>query len=332
MAPGDIVPALPWLAPFAALARLADTRPNLCDVPPVSGELVSVVIPARNEASTIETVVRSVLGSTYQPLELLVVDDRSTDATATILRQLATKDRRIRLVDGEPLPDGWYGKPWACQQGYRKARGDLLLFTDADTTHHPELLGRAVAALRSEGAGLLTVAPHQRCVTFWERLVMPQIWLLLGLRYHPRRVNRARRERDVIANGQFVLVPREAYESAGTHAAVRHEVAEDLALAQCFLRTGRRIHFAFADGFMETRMYRSRAAHGRGGAAVLADSPGDARHWRRESFRGGSGRRTLGAVLGPDIDRNADSILLRPGVSARRPHGAVHRGSLDLAG
>ena len=257
MAPADLLPALPWLALFAALARLADTRPNLSDVAPTSGELVSVIVPARNEAATIETVVRSVLGSAYQPLELLVVDDRSTDGTAMILRRLASEDGRVHVVDGEPLPDGWYGKPWACEQGYRRARGDLLLFTDADTRHHPELLGRAVAALRSERAGLLTVAPHQRCVTFWERLVMPQIWLLLGLRYHPRRVNRARRERDVIANGQFILVPREAYEAAGTHAAVRHEVAEDLALAQRFLRSGRTIHFAFAHGFMETRMYRS---------------------------------------------------------------------------
>ena len=257
MAPADFLTALPWLAPFAALARLADTRPNLSDVAPTSGELVSVIIPARNEAATIETVVHSVLGSAYRPLELLVVDDRSTDTTAMILRRLAAEDGRIRVVDGAPLPDGWYGKPWACQQGYREARGDLLLFTDADTTHHPELLGRAVAALQSERAGLLTVAPHQRCVTFWERLVMPQIWLLLGLRYHPKRVNRARRERDVIANGQFILVPREAYESAGTHAAVRHEIAEDLALAQRFLRAGRTIHFAFADEFMETRMYRS---------------------------------------------------------------------------
>jgi chlorobactene glucosyltransferase len=259
MAPADFLPALPWLAPFAALARLADTRPNLSDVAPASGELVSVIIPARNEAATIETVVRSVLASAYQPLELLVVEDRSTDATATILRRLAAEDGRIRVVDGEPLPDGWYGKPWACQQGYREARGDLLLFTDADTTHHPELLGRAVAALRGERAGLLTVAPYQRCVTFWERLVMPQIWLLLGLRYHPKQVNRARRERDVIANGQFILAPREAYESAGTHASVRREVAEDLALAQRFLRAGRTIHFAFADGFMETRMYRTLA-------------------------------------------------------------------------
>jgi chlorobactene glucosyltransferase len=251
----DLVPALPWLAPFAGIFRLAANRPNLSDVRPASGRLVSVIIPARNERGTIETVVRSVLASTYHPLELLVVNDRSTDDTAAIVRGLAAEDGRMRLIEGEALPSGWYGKPWACHQGYRAARGELLLFTDADTRHEPELLARAVGALEEARADLVTVAPFQRCVTFWERVIMPQIWLLLGLRYHPARVSRARRERDVIANGQFILVPRESYEALGTHEAVRHEVAEDLALAQACVRKGRKLLFAFAERFMETRMY-----------------------------------------------------------------------------
>jgi chlorobactene glucosyltransferase len=252
----ELLPALPWLVPFASLFRLASSRPNLADAPLADGTLVSVIIPARNESATIETVVRSVLASTYRPLEILVVDDRSTDDTAAIVRRLASEDARVRLVRGEPLPPGWYGKPWACLQGYRAARGELLLFTDADTRHGSELLARAVGALRAERADLVTVAPRQLCLTFWERVVMPQIWLLLALRYHPARVNRARRERDVIANGQFILVPRTSYETVGTHEVVRGEVAEDLALAQAFHRAGRRIHFAFAERFMETRMYR----------------------------------------------------------------------------
>ena len=131
----ELLPALPWLVPFAALPRLANTRPNLSDTPGVTGIPVSVVIPARNESATIETVVRSVLGSSYRPLELLVVDDRSTDDTAAVVERLAAEDGRVRLVRGEPLPEGWYGKPWACLQGYRAATGDLLLFTDADTRH-----------------------------------------------------------------------------------------------------------------------------------------------------------------------------------------------------
>ena len=200
---------------------------------------------------------RSILASAYHPFDVVVVDDRSTDDTATIVERLAAGDSRVRLVRGAPLPEGWYGKPWACAQGAEQATGSLLLFTDADTWHEPELLGRAVAALQRERADLVTVSPHQRCVTFWERVVMPQVWLLLGVRYHPSRVNRARRERDVIANGQVILTTREAYTAAGTHSAVRHEVAEDLALAQAYFRHGRRLHFAFADRLMETRMYQS---------------------------------------------------------------------------
>jgi chlorobactene glucosyltransferase len=253
----DLLPALAWLAPFAALPRLADHRPTLSDVPPAGGTPVSVIIPARNEGDTIETAMRSILASTYAPFELIVVDDRSTDETPAIVALLAAQDSRVRLLPGQPLPPGWYGKPWACVQGARAAAGALLLFTDADTRHEPELLGRAVAALAQAQADLVTVAPYQRCVTFWERVIMPQILLPLGIRYHPRRVNQARRERDVIANGQFILTTRGAYDAVGTHASVRQEVAEDLALAQRYVRAGRRIHFAFADRLMETRMYRN---------------------------------------------------------------------------
>jgi chlorobactene glucosyltransferase len=219
---------------------------------------VSVIIPARNEAATIQTVIRSVLASTYNPLELLVVDDRSTDATATLVEPFLS-DQRVRLVHGGDLPEGWYGKPWACYQGYREARGELLLFTDADTHHRPELLERAVGALLTQEVDLVTVSPMQRCLTFWERIVMPQIWFLLALRYSPASVNRARKGRDVIANGQFILTTRTAYEAVGTHRIVRHEVAEDLALAQTYLARGRKLHFSHAERLMETRMYQGLA-------------------------------------------------------------------------
>jgi chlorobactene glucosyltransferase len=247
--------SLPWFLPFLTLFRLARKTPNLRQVPPAENHLVSVIVPARNEARTIRTVVDSILESGYPRFELLVVDDRSVDETAALVEQRAATDPRLRLIRGQELPAGWYGKPWACWQGYRAARGDVLVFTDADTRHAPELLGRTVGALEASGAALVTVAPRQRCVTLWERLVMPQIWVLLGLRYHPERVNHARHARDVIANGQFIMMPREAYEAIGTHQAVRAEVVEDLALAQQTWRTGRKLHFAFAEHYMETRMY-----------------------------------------------------------------------------
>ena len=253
----DLVPAVPWLLPFLALPRLTGRTPSLSDAPVARGELVSVIVPARNEATTISTLLTSLLATDYHPIEVLVVDDRSTDGTAALVSGIS--DPRLRLIRGEELPDGWYGKPWACYQGFRAARGSLLLFTDADTRHHSELLGRAVGALSQERAGLVTVSPLQRCITFWERVVMPQIWFLLALRYHPPAVNRARKERDVIANGQFILTTREAYETVGTHKVVSHEVAEDLALAQAYLRGGFKLHFAFAERLMETRMYQSLA-------------------------------------------------------------------------
>ena len=257
----DYLPALPWLLPYLGFVRLARREPDLERGPaaPRATPLVSVIIPARNEADTIETVVRSILATTYPSVELIVVDDRSTDATGEIAARLAETDPRVRVVAGEELPVGWYGKPWACVQGWRAARGEVLVFTDADTRHAPELLSRTTAALEATGAGLVTVSPHQVCVSFWERVVMPQIWLLLGLRYHPRIVSRARRARDVIANGQFIMVARAAYEAVGTHEAVRGEVAEDLALAQAFHATGRRVHFAFGERLMETRMYQGLA-------------------------------------------------------------------------
>jgi chlorobactene glucosyltransferase len=265
--------ALPWAVAWVILTRVLRVRPRLEDIPPLlDGPLVSVIIPARDESRTIATVVRSLLASAYRNVEVIVVDDRSTDGTADVVEQLwstvngqrSAVDRRpstvdTRLIHGSPLPTGWYGKPWACVQGYRAARGELLLFTDADTKHEPMLLPHAVAALQAGRGELVTVMPHQRCVTFWERVVMPQFWTLLGFRFHPDEVNGARRARDVIANGQFIFMKREDYEAIGTHEAVRHAVAEDLELAQVVHASGRRVWFGFALSLMETRMYHGLA-------------------------------------------------------------------------
>ena len=126
-------------------------RPQLRDYPPqASGPLVSAIIPARNEAANIATCVRSVLGTTYDPVEIVVVDDGSTDGTGEIVERLAQAPEaqgRVRLVRGAALPAGWFGKQWALVQGYHVARGELLLFTDADTRHGPELIPRTVRAL-----------------------------------------------------------------------------------------------------------------------------------------------------------------------------------------
>lgn len=251
------LPGLLWAAPLVGIAKLARREPDVAKAAPASGIPVSVIIPARNEAGTIETVVRSILASSYDAFELIVVDDRSTDDTAARVAALARTDPRLRLVPGADLPAGWFGKPWACAQGAAVATGRYLLFTDADTTHSPPLIAHATGAMEADGAALLTLTTQQTCVTFWERIVMPQIWVVLGLRYPPQRVNTATRPDQLVANGQFIMVRREAYDAVGGHHAVQGEVVEDLALAQAFLRAGQRVRLMFGETLISTRMYRS---------------------------------------------------------------------------
>jgi chlorobactene glucosyltransferase len=150
------------------------------------------------------------------------------------------------------------GKPWACWQGFTAAQGALLLFTDADTTHAPDLLRRAVSGLDEEGADLLTVVGTQLMETFWERLVQPQIFFMMSFRF-PRFEQTAKnaRWRDAIANGQFLLFRRDAYETIGGHEGVRGEVVEDLVLAQHVKRAGLRLRIRSAEEGLSTRMYRS---------------------------------------------------------------------------
>jgi chlorobactene glucosyltransferase len=150
------------------------------------------------------------------------------------------------------------GKSWACWQGYHAAKGDVLLFTDADTRHDPRLLGHAVGAMLQENADLLTVLPRQVMQGFWERVVLPQVFVAIQLRFHDvERIANARRPRDVIANGQFLLFPRASYEAIGGHEAVRRNVVEDLKLAQITVAEGRKVFAAHAEDLMQTRMYRS---------------------------------------------------------------------------
>ncbi len=255
----DWLPGLLWASPFVGVAPMARRKPHVADAAPAQGIPVSVVIPARDESATIATVVRSILATSYAPLELIVVDDRSTDDTANQVASMAASDSRLRLIPGDELPTGWLGKPWACHQGAMVATGRYIVFTDADTDHAPALLGHVIGAMERDAPALLTLSTRQSCVTFWERVVMPQIMLVLAIRYTPSRINRATRAGQLVANGQFILVRREAYQAIGGHAAVRGEIVEDLALAQHFFRSGHRVQMLHAESLISTRMYRSRA-------------------------------------------------------------------------
>lgn len=251
------LPGLIWALPLAAFHRLTRQSPDVRDYPTGSAVPVSLIVPARNESATIESLLDTVLASRHQPLEVIVVDDRSTDDTAARVGARAALDSRLRLIAGQELPPGWLGKPWACHQGAAAASGTVLIFTDADTSHHPDLIGHAIAALEAEHADLLTLTSHQVCTTFWERLVMPQIWALLGWRYPPSGVSNATKPHQVVANGQFIAVTRTGYDAIGGHESVRGEVVEDLALAQHYLLAGKRLRMLRGEALISTRMYRS---------------------------------------------------------------------------
>ena len=231
-----LLAAAPWLVVPLVLAWRMRTAPSLAAesaTPPADAPLVSVIVPARNEAHNIARCMRSVLASRYPALELIVVNDRSEDDTGAIARAIAEEDSRVRVIDAAPLPEGWFGKQWACAQAAAVARGALLCFTDADTVHGPELLTRSVNAMRARALGFLTVGGDQEMCTFWERVLQPLVLTMILARYGGvRAVNESPRVVDKIANGQFMLFTAEAYRACGGHEAVRGKVAEDLALAQ----------------------------------------------------------------------------------------------------
>jgi chlorobactene glucosyltransferase len=257
----SLAPALPWvLFPLVALWRVRrpTTLEQFSPELPADAPFVSVVIPARNERRNVERCLRSVLAARYPTFEVLLVDDHSDDGTGDIARAIAATDPRLRVLESPPLPPGWFGKQWACATGARVARGDVLLFADADTEHAPDLLPRAVNAMRAFGADLMSVAGWQELGSFWERLLQPHVFAMLMIRYGGTEgVNRARRPEDVIANGQCFLVRRDAYTAIGGHEAVRENVAEDLMFAQTMARAGRRVRMVLGPEQLSTRMYTS---------------------------------------------------------------------------
>lgn len=278
--------SLPWvIGPLVVLlrARVSRSLDDVSDEVRGDAPLVSVIIPARNEQRSLERCVRSVLASRYPALEVIVVDDHSTDRTGDIAREVALEDSRVRVLEAPSLPPDWFGKQWACATGARAARGALLLFTDADTWHASDLLPRAVNALQGRRADLLSVGGKQEMHSFWERIIQPQMFVLLLARYgSTEHISNAKRPVDAIANGQFILVRREAYEAMGGHERVRGLVAEDVSLAQEYVRAGRRIAMLAAVHQLSTHMYASLAEVIRG--------------WRKNIYAGGRYAAPGGAV------------------------------------
>jgi glycosyltransferase involved in cell wall biosynthesis len=213
---------------------------------------VSVIVPARDEEACLGACLESLAAQTGVDFEIILVNDGSTDHT----REIAESFPQVRVVDAEAPPSGWTGKNNAMTTGAKIARGGWLLFTDADTVHLPGSLAGAVSEAKQRDAALLSYSPQQEVRGFWEKAVMPVIFAELAATYRPSLVSDPRSPA-AAANGQYILIAREAYDVIGGHAAVSHSLLEDVALARAVKVSGRRIFFRFGGDAVRTRMYRS---------------------------------------------------------------------------
>lgn len=239
---------------------------------------VAVILPVRDEEANIGRCLDALLAQRDLDgrMSVLVVDDNSRDATAALVRARAAREPRIRLLAAGHLPPGWMGKPHACWNGALAADTPYLCFMDADVRAAPSLLATALRAARAGGIDLLSLMPLQELGSFWERLVLPAGMLLIACAQDLRQVN-AGGAAAARANGQFILIRRDAYFALGGHAAVRGQVSEDKALAVRARREGWRVRMLGGEDLARTRMYDGLAALWEGFGKNAVEILGDAR-------------------------------------------------------
>lgn len=214
---------------------------------------VSVIIPCRNEADDIRGCIDSVLDQDYSRFEVIVADGNSEDGTWDILKSYGD---RIKAIREEERPAGWTGKNWGAYLGYRASIGEILLFVDGDMVLSPETVSKSVMSMSHERADLLSLGPRMVMKGFWEKLMLPLFAQFIMLLYMPPLMNRDRGRR-AMANGQYMMMDRKAYEKCGTHRAISGKIVEDVNLAKLFRKNGMKIRFYWASGYLSTRMYRN---------------------------------------------------------------------------
>jgi chlorobactene glucosyltransferase len=223
---------------------------------PAEAPLVSVIVPARDEERNIRRCVESLLAQAYPDFELIVLDDRSTDATPEILAELARRDQRLHVLRGEDLPSGWAGKPHALYQAAQSAHGEWICFIDADTFAAPQALASVYAAAEGSSADLFSIFTRQELGSFWEKVILPLVFTALSVGFAPRRVNDPHKP-DAIANGQFIFIKTKVYQALGGHAAIKDSIVEDRDLATLVKHAGYRLVVAEGQAVASTRMYTS---------------------------------------------------------------------------
>lgn len=217
--------------------------------------LVSILVPAKDEAAGIEACLDALSAQDYPNFEILVVDDRSQDETAAIVARRAARDKRIRLLQIFELPSNWTGKTHALHQCQKEARGEWLFFVDADTLLHPSCLSIALCDCLASGADIVSLMPTLVSDSFWVSVVQPLASVLLLLLYPLSRVNNDGRKDMGFANGQFILVRRDSYRAIGGHEAVRTQVVEDIHLGRNAREKGLKLRVVVAPQLATVRMY-----------------------------------------------------------------------------
>lgn len=224
--------------------------------------LVSILVPARNEADHIEECVRSLIGQKYEQLEVLVLDDQSTDETPAIVQhiidELPPEQRgRLHLLRSNPLPEGWIGKNFACTQLMQQAQGEYLIFTDADSIHAPQMVSSVLYGLHDLGVHLLTVHPSYLLRGLGERLAIPLLYFKVFTLLPLLLVRRSRLPILSVANGVLLCFQRSVYEQIGGHAAVKTSLLEDNALARKVKAAGYRMAYVDGQDLVSCYMYDS---------------------------------------------------------------------------
>ena len=227
---------------------------------PEPAPFVSVLIPARDEEANIEACLKSLQKQDYPIFEILVLDDNSSDNTADVVKRIVAKDNRIQLIKGEPLAEGWAGKPFACYQLAKKARGSWLLFTDADTTHAPHMLRSVLALALDLRASLLSGFPRQAATSLPQKVAIPVLYFVI-LSWLPLWwLQRSKNPKPSLAIGQFLLFPREEYWRIGGHKAVKSRILEDVWLGIEVIRQGGRHVAVDLSSVVSCNMYPSLGA------------------------------------------------------------------------
>jgi glycosyltransferase involved in cell wall biosynthesis len=216
---------------------------------------ISAIVPARNEEAVIAACIES-LAQQIEIAEILVVNDQSIDRTAEIVRTLIPKFPQVRLLETTGPPPGWIGKNYAVWLAAQQAKGDWLLFTDADAVHQKDSAAKALQIAAQSNAALVSFSPEQLMHTWYEKAMIPYVYCRLASRFSFAEVNDPGKA-VAAANGQFVMIRRDAYNAVGGHSSIAGEVLEDVALARLVKRAGHRLWFGSGKGIVRVRMYRT---------------------------------------------------------------------------